>query len=194
MLICVTNRLLCRDDFYTRLDLLASSGPDAIMLREKDLPITDYTALAERVQAICQRRGVRLIINQNIETALRLKIPFVHLALPDLRIHHNDLKAFTQVGASVHSRHEAVEAKALGAHYVLAGHIFATACKEGVPPRGPAFLEDVCAHVDIPVWAIGGITPQHAQAVIRAGAKGVAVMNEAMTCCDPAGLKAAYDA
>ena len=40
---------------------------------------------------------------------------------------------------------------------MTAGHIYATDCKQGLPPRGLDFLEEVCRAVDIPVWAIGGI-------------------------------------
>ena len=38
-----------------------------------------------------------------------------------------------------------------------AGHIFATDCKKGLPPRGLDFLKNVCDAVEIPVYAIGGI-------------------------------------
>ena len=40
---------------------------------------------------------------------------------------------------------------------MTAGHIFATDCKKGLPPRGLDFLKNVCDAVLIPVYAIGGI-------------------------------------
>lgn len=40
---------------------------------------------------------------------------------------------------------------------MTAGHIFATDCKKGLPPRGLDFLKNVCDAVGIPVYAIGGI-------------------------------------
>ena len=40
---------------------------------------------------------------------------------------------------------------------MTAGHIFATDCKKGLPPRGLDFLKNVCDAVEIPVYAIGGI-------------------------------------
>ena len=40
---------------------------------------------------------------------------------------------------------------------MTAGHIFATDCKKGLPPRGLDFLKSVCDAVGIPVYAIGGI-------------------------------------
>ena len=40
---------------------------------------------------------------------------------------------------------------------MTAGHIYATDCKKGLPPRGLDFLKNVCDAVEIPVYAIGGI-------------------------------------
>ena len=52
-LICVTNRRLCREDFSLRLAKIAAAGPDAIILREKDLPAAAYQRLAEQALSIC---------------------------------------------------------------------------------------------------------------------------------------------
>ena len=47
-LICVTNRLLCEEDFLHRIRRIASSGVDAILLREKDLPEAAYRRLSQQ--------------------------------------------------------------------------------------------------------------------------------------------------
>jgi thiamine-phosphate pyrophosphorylase len=75
---------------------------------------------------------------------------------------------------------EALRAQNAGATYLLAGHIFATGCKPGVPPRGLAFLQEVCQASALPVYALGGIDAANARACIQAGAKGVCVMSECM--------------
>ena len=64
---------------------------------------------------------------------------------------------FKVIGTSVHSVEDAIKAKQLGTTYMTAGHIFATDCKKGLPPRGLDFLKNVCDTVQIPVYAIGGI-------------------------------------
>lgn len=64
---------------------------------------------------------------------------------------------FKIIGTSVHSVEDAIKAEQLGAIYMTAGHIFATDCKKGLPPRGLDFLKNVCDAVQIPVYAIGGI-------------------------------------
>lgn len=85
---------------------------------------------------------------------------------------------------SIHSAEEAKLAQQLGAEFLIAGHIFPTACKAGLMPRGLDFLRSVCETVTIPVYAIGGITAQHVPDVLAQGAAGVCVMSHLMTCPD----------
>ena len=105
---------------------------------------------------------------------MELGHPYIHLPLPILEAyakkdisgnistdmskntdHYQQL--FKVIGTSVHSVEDAIKAEQLGATYMTAGHIFATDCKKGLPPRGLDFLKNVCDAVQIPVYAIGGI-------------------------------------
>ena len=70
-----------------------------------------------------------------------------------------------------------MEAEKLGCTYITAGHVFATDCKKGLPPRGLSFLKEVCYSVTIPVYAIGGIDENNMEAVRQAGAAGGCMMS-----------------
>ena len=185
MLICVTNRKLCQDNFLDRINMIAEGKPYAVMLREKDLALCEYEALTIKVKHICSNNKVMLIINHNIEVALKLCIPNIHLSMMELRKYKNQLDIFDNVGASVHSMEEAMEAQKLGADYIIAGHIYSTSCKQGVPPRGLSFLEGICSKIKIPVFAIGGITSDKKSEILKTGAKGMCIMSEIMNCSSP---------
>lgn len=177
----VTSRLLCRADFLARLGEIAACRPAGIILREKDLGEEAYAGLARRALAICATHGARCILHAHHRVAAALGAKAIHLPLPLLRTLGAGEKApFETIGASVHSPAEAVEAQALGCAYVTAGHVFATDCKKGVPPRGLGFLREVCRAVEIPVYAIGGISPGNAKEALRAGASGVCAMSGPM--------------
>ena len=77
---------------------------------------------------------------------------------------------------------EAKEAEQLGASYLTAGHIYATDCKRGLPPRGLGFLKEVCREVSIPVYGIGGIKFDEEQwnDMKKCGAVGGCVMSGMM--------------
>lgn len=192
MLICVTNQKLCKDDFLNRISEMARGTPHAILLREKDLSQAEYENLAVKVSKICAKNKVSLIINQNIETALKLNLENIQLSMDQLRNHEKEIKEFKQIGASIHSVNEAKEAEKLGATYLIAGHIFPTDCKKGVAPRGLFFLKEVCNSVEIPVFAIGGITKDKLENILNTGAKGLCIMSEAMTCLKPGELARNY--
>jgi thiamine-phosphate pyrophosphorylase len=186
MVICVTNRTLCREDFMHRIGRLAAARPHAVMLREKDLEPAAYERLARQAKELCDRCGVPFIVHQHAAVAEKVGASHLHLTLSALRAYKH--RGNLAVGASVHSPAEAVEAEALGAVYLIAGHIFATDSKNGLPPRGLSFLRQVCEAVRVPVFAIGGIDAANARAALACGAAGVCVMSAAMACEDPAAL------
>lgn len=182
MLIYVTNRLQCTGNFLERIERLAKGRPDAIILREKDLELSEYEALALDVQKICERHGVGLILHNHASVALALRVNRIHFSLEKLR---GLPFGFSTIGASVHSAEEAEEAQRLGATYLVAGHIFDTQSKAGAPPRGLSFLRELCSSVTLPVYAIGGIGAERVADVMQAGACGVCIMGETMSCSKP---------
>lgn len=166
MYLCITNRKLCPEPLPERiLKLNRCEEIEKIILREKDLNEREYAALAEACLAVCEKP---MVIHTYTEIAESLGVKEVHLSINDLRNYRGNLS----VGVSVHSVSEAVEAERLGASYLTAGHIFATDCKKGLPPRGCDFLQSVCQSVKIPVYGIGGISPQNIQRVLESGAAG----------------------
>ena len=182
-LLCVTNRKLCREPFLSQIEKIAKASPAGIILREKDLSEENYRELAAQVMRICQAYHVPCILHTFIDTAIALDAEAIHLPLPILRSMSPQEKAhFSVLGASCHSTEDALEAQQLGCTYLTAGHIFATDCKRGVPPRGTAFLKQVCENAAIPVYAIGGISAENMQEVRGTGAGGACIMSGLMTC------------
>ena len=172
-----------------QLSKIAEAAPKYIILREKDLDGPDYRALAEKAMEICRGSTTRLILHYYWGTAIELGSDSVHLPLHILReLTAEDKSHFSLVGASCHSVEDAREAEKLGANYITAGHIFATDCKKGLPPRGLDFLREVCKSVDILVYAIGGISPENFPQVTEAGASGACVMSGFMKCAEPKDL------
>lgn len=186
MVICVTHRLLCPDDFLERLDRIAAQHPYAIVLREKDLSESEYEALARDCLRICQKHDVPLNLNSQIAVARRIGCDGIHLPFHLLLQHKNELEDFSRVGVSLHSPEEAAQLTDTPATYVQAGHVFPTDCKAGVPPRGLSFLRTVCQATDLPVFGIGGITAERYPAVLQTGAAGACIMSGLMTCNDVA--------
>lgn len=181
--LCVTNRTLCRDDFLDRIEALCRAKPAGIILREKDLSMQEYQNLAVSVLSVCNYYNVPCILHSFAQVAVDLKADRLHLPLSLLEELSPKVRmSLSTLGASCHSVQDAKKAQSLGCTYITAGHIFATDCKKGLPPRGLDFLQQICSSVAIPVYAIGGILPAKMPSILEAGAAGVCIMSSAMTC------------
>lgn len=166
-----------------RLAKLTELRPQAVILRAKALDKAAYRTLALQAQQSCEAAGIPLILHSDWQLARELGISMLHLPLALLRqILEYERAYFTWLSTSVHSVGEAQEAQALGATVLIAGHIFTTQCKAGLAPRGLGFLQNVCSAVNLPVYAIGGISfdaLQHAELQAN-GARGTCVMSAYM--------------
>lgn len=195
-IIAITNRHLSSRPFMEQLERVCKLHPHAIVLREKDMPEAEYLSLACDVISLCKEYDVQCILHSFINVAMELEHPYIHLPLPILENYSHNMSMnqhfFKLVGTSVHSVGDAIKAEQLGATYLTAGHIYATDCKKGLPPRGLGFLENVCNAVLVPVYAIGGINiaasesdntklivPRLAE-VMECGAAGVCIMSGMM--------------
>src|SRR5262249_43024418 len=91
------------------------------------------------------------------------------------------------IGISTHDEHEARAAVAAGADYLGVGPIFTTTSKTAaLPARGFELLKTVRGLTDLPLGAIGGITPDTARAARAAGADAVAMIAAITRAEDPA--------
>ncbi|MBM7585739.1 thiazole tautomerase (transcriptional regulator TenI) [Bacillus pakistanensis] len=158
---------------------------DGFHLREKKWTAKELVAA---IQSLSEQ-GVpleKIIVNDRGDVAHSMKTGGVQLA------HHSMdaslvKKAFPalQIGCSVHSLAEAMGAEKKGANRLLYGHIFSTASKPGVPPRGLRELGEIVQNVTIPVFAIGGITPGNVEEVLATGVEGIAVLSGILKANDP---------
>ena len=170
-----------------RIEKVAKSGVDGLILREKDLSEEEYAVLAKEVLSICQREKVACILHSFPRVAAELGADGLHLPLPVLRgLTEEERGKFSCLGASCHSLGDVMDAAELGCSYVTLGHIFATSCKPGLPPRGVGLLREVCGASPLPVYAIGGIGEDNISQVMAAGATGGCLMSGMMVCPDPA--------
>ena len=160
----MTNRHLA-EDLLPQVEKVAAMGIQTIILREKDLKAAEYEKLAREVLLICEKYQTKCMLHNFSEVAEKLwqdktiyQPAGIHLTIGKfLALTEEQKKQIPLLGVSVHSLDEATQCERLGASYVTAGHIFVTDCKKGVPPRGLSYLREICAGVNIPVFAIGGL-------------------------------------
>jgi thiamine-phosphate pyrophosphorylase len=155
----------------------------AVQYREKDLLGGELYEGAKILRGTTRRSGGKLFINDRVDIALAVDADGVHCPENGLPIGiARKLYAKCLIGVSVHSLERAVDARIRGANFVLFGPIFATPSKlKYGKPQGLDALEEVAAHAGLPVFAVGGITPDRALLCLERGATGVAVISAVMS-------------
>jgi thiamine-phosphate pyrophosphorylase len=156
-----------------------AGGASLVQYRDKSADEVSRRARAARLLALCRARGVPLIINDDLELALEIGADGVHLGRDDagLAAARARLGQERLLGASCYDRIElALSARKSGADYVAFGSAFASATKPAAVSAPLALYREAKARLDVPVVAIGGITPENAGEVIDAGADAVAVI------------------
>ncbi len=164
-----------------------SGGVRLIQLREKEMPVRDYVALARRVRDLTAERGALLIINDRVDVALAVGADGVHLGQDDFPVPAARLiGADLIIGVSTHSVAEAVRAQAEGASYINIGPLFPTGTKrwEGAY-LGVEGLREIAAHVRVPFSVMGGIKRGHIPELLAAGARTVALVTAVTAAPDP---------
>lgn len=155
-----------------------AGGATMIQVRVKDAPAGEIVRLA---RALVGALPVPVVVNDRVDIALAAGAAGAHLGQDDppldaLRPH---VPAGFLLGLSVGSPDEAARARSWPADYWSLGPCFTTGTKaDAGTPLGAAGFSALArlAPAGVPVIAIGGITPDTAPALVRAGAAGLAVI------------------
>jgi thiamine-phosphate pyrophosphorylase len=157
-----------------------AGGVTVVQLRAKGLAGRALVELGYELRRALAGTGVPLLVNDRVDVAIACGAAGVHLGQEDMpvRLARALLGPEGTIGVSVNTPEEARRAETEGADYVGAGPAFATATKAtDLPVLGPEGIGRIKGAVRIPVVAIGGIGPENAAGLARAGADGIAVVS-----------------
>lgn len=149
-------------------------GVRLVQLRLKDRPLPDLRAQIRRARDLCRAAGATLVVNDHWQLALEEGCDWVHLGQEDLD--HADMAAIRagglRLGISTHDRDELARALALRPDYIALGPVWPTILKKMKwHQQGVEKLTEWKAAIgDIPLVAIGGMTPERALMAFAAGA------------------------
>jgi thiamine-phosphate pyrophosphorylase len=161
----------------------AAAGAGWIQIREKDLDTRSLVALARFAVAETRGASAGVLVNDRLDVALAASAGGVHLGEKSLPLEtvvawrRSSGPSDLLIGVSCHSLESARAADEGGADYIFFGPVFRTPSKAAFgAPQGIERLREVCASVEIPVLAIGGVNFGNARDCIEAGASGVAAI------------------
>jgi thiamine-phosphate pyrophosphorylase len=168
------------DALVNAIEIACRAGVRAVQLREKDLDAKALYTLTCRVREVTGGDRAKLFVNDRVDVTLAAEGDGVHcpergFPVPDAK---RLLGPSRQVGTSTHSLESAQQAEIQGADFVTFGPVFSTPSKKAYgAPQGLKTLATVAEAVTIPVFAIGGVTPERAAQCLAHGASGVALIS-----------------
>jgi thiamine-phosphate diphosphorylase len=159
----------------------------ALHVRARTLSAAQLFELVSALLPAAQRARACLIVNDRVDIARTARAHGVQLGARTLpiRVVRELLEPKSLIGYSAHAADQAAQAAADGADFIFAGSIYQTASHPDTQPGGTELLKACVARVQLPVLAIGGVTPERVPEILQAGAHGVAVIRAVWQAADP---------
>ena len=135
-----------------------------------------WRTLARDAVALCRNAGAEVLINGDADLARALGVG-VHLRAAQLRtLSERPLTSDLSVAASCHDAQELRAAQALGCDFAVLGSVLPTATHADAEPLGWEGFARLRESVSLPLYAIGGLSPQHIAHARQHGAQGIAAI------------------
>ncbi len=173
--------VLDRDDEALARTLVGPGGAKILQVRIKPGEAGDIARVARVARQICDEAGAALVVNDRIDIALAVGADGVHLGQDDMPL--ADARALAgkrlKIGISTHTPAQVRAAYFGGADYIAYGPNFATRTKHNPDPvQGlTALREAVALAHEVPVVAIGGITPADVRDIYGRGASSICAIS-----------------
>lgn len=144
------------------------------LLRMKQEPASAQLETARRLRQLVPHATI--LVADRGDVAAAAGADGVHL--PEDGLAPQDVRSFWPdaiVSRAVHGPEGM--ARAIGADWVILGHLFPTRSKPGLDPRSDSVVQTVLARASVPVLGIGGITIERARGLRSRGFSGIAVVD-----------------
>ncbi|MBR5559314.1 MAG: thiamine phosphate synthase [Oscillospiraceae bacterium] len=162
-----------------QIESALKGGVTIVQLREKKLDDESFIEEAIKAKELCHKYGVPLIINDNLEVALKSGADGIHVGIEDIPVAEIRRKVPEDfiIGATCKTVEQAQIAQSSGADYMGVGAIFPSPTKTNAIRVTYDLLKEICSSVSIPAVAIGGISRENLMEVAGGGIEGVAVVS-----------------
>lgn len=186
MLYAITDSTLLANNLLTACEQALAGGCQWLQYRDKSHDAVKRESEARALKALCNQYQAKLIINDDVDLAEAVGADGVHLGQGDGSVTEarKRLGERAIIGITCHDQ-LALAQKGLadGASYVAFGAFFPSKTKPGARPAPLSLLNDA-TQLGAPVIAIGGIDVSNCQAVVEAGAAGIAVCHSLFAASD----------
>ena len=179
-LLVITDKKL-KPNIVKAIEDVLRGGATSIQLRLKESSTKEMIEVGRKIRKLTRNYGALYFVDDRLDVALASDADGVQLGPDDMPIAiAREMAPNLIIGGSVYSLEEAVRAESEGADFLGAGSVFASPTKTDARVIGLNGLREIVKNVKIPVVAIGGINTSNAEAVLKTGVAGIAVISAVM--------------
>jgi 8-oxo-dGTP diphosphatase len=154
-----------------------AAGARLLQLREPQMSVEEYTEYARAVTMLAHRYDARVLLNADPSLVVACDADGVHLNSRRLMaLQVRPLPQSCLVAASCHDASELAQAARIGADFALLSPVLATDSHPHATPLGWEGFSRLRMHSDVPVYALGGMVPEHLTRARGMGASGLAMI------------------
>lgn len=176
------------NEIISKTEEILTAGVKILQYRDKINTQQDRYKIAEQLRKLTHDHKCLLLINDDVTLAQSIDADGVHLGKDDTSIElARDLLGDNKIiGASCYAQFENVyPAISASADYIAFGSFFPSPTKPNAPQANIEMITQAKQQFDIPVCAIGGITPQNASNLLDAGADMIAIISAIFNASSP---------
>ncbi len=157
-----------------KLDKLLSKDITLIQARFKTLPVQAIETFLKQALPRCEAANARLLLNSDCSGADRFDHDGIHLTSKHLMRAKVRPAGKVWVGASCHNLNELCHAEQIGVDFAVLAPVLPTPTHPGAEILGWERFAGLVEHVNLPVYALGGLAKQDLIPAYDAGAQGIA--------------------
>ncbi len=183
----ITDPLPPGDALLNAVAGVLAGGAKTVQYRNKSADPRLRHEQALQVRRLCWQHGRTFIVNDDPDLAVAVDADGVHIGRedPELGTTRRLVGKHRLIGVSCYNDLDlALAAQAQGADYVAFGSFYPSRAKPQATRADVELLLRARPVLQIPIVAIGGITPENGAPLLRAGADALAVIHAVFGCSD----------
>ena len=168
-----------RQTLLEQIEDALKGGATIVQLREKNMDEEAFVEEAIAVRNLCRKYNVPLIINDNVDVALKSRADGVHVGIEDTPVEEirKRVPADFIIGATCKTVEQAKAAEDAGADYIGVGAVFPSSTKTSAVRITNEQLREIVSSVALPAVAIGGISYENVCEIKGSSVSGVAAVS-----------------
>ena len=165
LVLITDSQRLPAERFFEAVDAALGGGVDAVLVREKHMDSARLLSFASALRELTHLHSAELIVHSQADVAKAVQADGVHLSamdmnqIPPMKAWIND--PAVRFSTSCHNEIELEFAKRFEADFVFLSPVFATKSHPDEEPLGITRFRELSTASELPVVALGGITPQN---------------------------------